>query len=95
MEDCTCHACIHHTKAYIHHLLLCRELLGEVLLYHHNRHQLYEFMKEARSLIASNPKNMKEFVKYLKNTYALGDDGWTDIVKQRKAKATDRHLKDD
>lgn len=32
LADCTCYACRHHTRAYIHHLLNTRELLASVLL---------------------------------------------------------------
>lgn len=48
MEGCQCHACLHHTKQYIHHLLVSHELLGEVLLYAHNQHQLLQLFEEAR-----------------------------------------------
>eukprot|EP01034_Spumella_vulgaris_P042165 gene42165-52278_t len=39
VAGCQCHACKHHSRAYIHHLLIAREMLAEVLLYHHNQHQ--------------------------------------------------------
>lgn len=32
MTDCECVACKNHTRAYIHHLLTVKELLGPVLL---------------------------------------------------------------
>ena len=38
--DCSCHCCRHHTRAYVHHLLRAKELLGEALLYAHNQHRL-------------------------------------------------------
>ena len=31
-KDCPCYACVHHTKAYIHHLLHTKEMLAQVLL---------------------------------------------------------------
>ena len=39
LSGCTCHACRHHTRAYLHHLLRAKEMLGEILLYCHNQHQ--------------------------------------------------------
>ena len=45
---CPCHACRHHSRAYIHHLLQAKELLSEVLLYGHNQAQLLEMFKQAR-----------------------------------------------
>lgn len=48
MTGCTCHACRSHTRAYIHHLFKCEEMLGEVLLYTHNRHQLMCLFEEVR-----------------------------------------------
>lgn len=48
MAECKCHACKYHTKAYIHHLLIAKEMLAEVLLYHHNVYQLNQMMRTAR-----------------------------------------------
>mmetsp|Transcript_4318 Transcript_4318/g.6981 ORF Transcript_4318/g.6981 Transcript_4318/m.6981 type:complete len:83 (-) Transcript_4318:288-536(-) len=50
---CRCHACRHHTRAYIHHLLLSKEMLAEVLLYHHNMHQIQHLLQAARTAIQS------------------------------------------
>lgn len=54
MVGCTCHACRNHSRAYVRHLLLCRELLGEILLYHHNAHQLTLLFVTARKRISDN-----------------------------------------
>jgi queuine tRNA-ribosyltransferase subunit QTRTD1 len=43
---CSCHACRNHTRAYIHHLQNSRELLGEVLLFNHNLHQLLGLFRD-------------------------------------------------
>lgn len=53
VEGCQCHACKHHTRAYIHHLLLSKEMLAELLLFHHNQHQLLQLFDTARSRIGS------------------------------------------
>lgn len=52
VPGCQCHACKHHTRAYIHHLLIAKEMLAEVLLYHHNQHQVMELFREARERIS-------------------------------------------
>lgn len=39
LPGCGCHACRHFSRAYVHHLLVARELLCEVLLYAHNAYQ--------------------------------------------------------
>ena len=41
----------HHTRAYIRHLLLAKELLGEMLVYHHNQHQLLRLFEMTREKI--------------------------------------------
>lgn len=51
LEGCRCVACLYHTRAYIHHLLKSKELLAEILLYHHNQYQLQELFCVAREQI--------------------------------------------
>jgi queuine tRNA-ribosyltransferase accessory subunit len=49
LEGCGCHACRHHTRAYIHHLMVAHELLAEVLIYTHNQYQtlrLFEVIRQ-------------------------------------------------
>jgi hypothetical protein len=50
LEGCECHACKHHTRAYIHHLLLAKEMLGDILVYCHNQHQIVQLFNEIRCL---------------------------------------------
>jgi queuine tRNA-ribosyltransferase len=54
MTDCQCHACRHHTRAYIHHLLKSNELTADVLLYQHNQFQLMKVFENAQRAIAEN-----------------------------------------
>jgi len=68
---CPCHACKHHTRAYIHHLLQAKELLSEVLLYGHNQMQLLELFKQARRHSAGG--TFGDWVKALRTTYDLTD----------------------
>lgn len=50
LEGCECHACKHHTRAYIHHLLVAKEMLGDILVYCHNQHQIVQLFNEIRCL---------------------------------------------
>ena len=45
-QNCSCHACKHHTRAYVHHLLHANEMLADILLYCHNQHQTVQLFNE-------------------------------------------------
>jgi tRNA-guanine family transglycosylase len=66
VEGCKCHACQHHTRAYIHHLHICKEILAEVLLYHHNVHQVLLLFRAARHHIAQG--TFEEWLKRVRAT---------------------------
>lgn len=51
MAGCDCFACQKYTRAYIHHLLNVREMLGDILLYLHNLQHYYRFFREIRTAI--------------------------------------------
>jgi queuine tRNA-ribosyltransferase len=53
MPGCQCHACKNFTRAYIHHLLKAKELLGDVLLYTHNQHQVLSLFDHVRRVKAN------------------------------------------
>ncbi|KAE9327496.1 hypothetical protein PF008_g16384 [Phytophthora fragariae] len=59
MAGCDCFACQKYTRAYIHHLLNVREMLGDILLYLHNLQHYYRFFREIRTSI-----NTDRFVAY-------------------------------
>jgi queuine tRNA-ribosyltransferase len=48
---CACATCRTHTRAYLHHLVKCREPLGPRLLSIHNLHHYLDLMREARAAI--------------------------------------------
>ncbi|XP_070532814.1 queuine tRNA-ribosyltransferase accessory subunit 2-like [Ptychodera flava] len=48
VSGCQCYCCKNHTKAYIHHLLMTKELLARVLLMLHNFHHYFLFFQEIR-----------------------------------------------
>ena len=43
--QCSCFACQNHVRAYVHHLLHTHEILARVLLYIHNLHNAYSWVK--------------------------------------------------
>lgn len=49
--DCDCPACRNHSRAYIHHLLKCDEMLGPILLSWHNIHYYQALMRRMRHAI--------------------------------------------
>ncbi len=49
--DCACPACRDHSRAYLHHLLRCDEMLGPMLLSAHNLHYYQALMAELRAAI--------------------------------------------
>lgn len=62
-DSCSCHACKNHTKAYIHHLIKCKEMLAGILLITHNIYASDRFMNDVRESIISNSfaKDCAEF----------------------------------
>lgn len=52
VKSCTCYACTHHHRAYLHHLLNAREMLAWTLLQIHNHHTIAEFFAGVRASVA-------------------------------------------
>jgi queuine tRNA-ribosyltransferase len=50
-EGCPCLACTRHTRAYLHHLFRCEEMLGPILLTAHNLTYYQSLMQGARAAI--------------------------------------------
>jgi queuine tRNA-ribosyltransferase len=50
--QCTCYACKHYSRGYIHHLVMAKEILAAVLLTWHNLHYYQELMSAMRDAIA-------------------------------------------
>ncbi len=50
-EGCTCSTCQHFTRAYIRHLVVCKEILGAILLSIHNLHILLQITRELRQAV--------------------------------------------
>lgn len=63
-EDCDCYCCTHHTKAYLHHLVMCNEILGARLLSLHNIRFTLRLMEKVRDAI-----NNDRFLDFKKEFY--------------------------
>ncbi len=50
-EGCPCLACTRHSRAYLHHLFRCEEMLGPMLLTQHNLTYYQSLMQGARAAI--------------------------------------------
>ncbi|KAJ6438631.1 tRNA-guanine transglycosylase family protein [Purpureocillium lavendulum] len=51
-DGCKCYTCTHHHRAYLHHLLNAKEMLGWNLLQIHNHHVVHEFFAGIRHSLA-------------------------------------------
>ncbi|KAL9613279.1 MAG: hypothetical protein Q9167_002188 [Letrouitia subvulpina] len=56
-EGCSCYCCQNHHRAYLHHLLTCKEMLAWVLLQIHNHHVCDLFFAEVRRTIGESGFN--------------------------------------
>ena len=50
-ESCSCHTCQHFSRAYLHHLDRCGEMLGPMLTSVHNLHYYLNLMAELRKAL--------------------------------------------
>ena len=60
-EKCDCYACKNHSRAYLHHLVKSKEILGAMLLSEHNIFYYQDLMKEIREAVEN--KNFDDFHK--------------------------------
>jgi queuine tRNA-ribosyltransferase len=70
---CTCLACTRHSRAYLHHLFRCEEMLGPMLLTQHNLTYYQSLMQSARTAILT-----KKFPEYC----AAVRGGWEESEKE-------------
>ena len=69
VEGCQCTLCMEYSKAYMHHLIKCNEMLGGMLATEHNLQYLYDLMIRIRTAIKED--RFKEFKEqYLRRFYA-------------------------
>ena len=53
-ENCPCPACRDHSRAYLHHLIKAKEILGAMLLSWHNISYYQQLMQQMRDAINNN-----------------------------------------
>jgi queuine tRNA-ribosyltransferase len=70
-ERCACPACRKHSRAYLHHLINTKEMLGAMLLTWHNLHYYQELMAGMRAAIEQ--KRFAEFAEGFAADQAKGD----------------------
>jgi queuine tRNA-ribosyltransferase len=71
-ESCTCYACKNFSRAYIHHLDKCGEMLGPMLATIHNLHYYLNLMREMREAIEQ--QRFTQFRQQFTADRALGVD---------------------
>src|ERR1044072_1207435 len=66
-ESCSCSVCRRHSRAYLRHLSMAREMLASILLTHHNLAFFLDTMRGVRQSIRSGdfPKFRREFTERL------------------------------
>ena len=69
-EACTCAVCRRHTRAYLRHLYVTGEMLGAVLLSHHNLAFFLDTMRRVRQSIRSG-----EFTRFRREFIAQANSG--------------------
>ncbi|NLX83037.1 MAG: tRNA guanosine(34) transglycosylase Tgt [Clostridiales bacterium] len=67
-EGCDCYTCLHHSRAYVRHLINTGEITGGRLCSIHNLRYLTRLMEGARQAILED-----RFLDYIKDFYALFD----------------------
>ena len=68
-EGCACYTCTRHHRAYLHHLLNAKEMLGWTLLQIHNHQVVSDFFAGIRSSIAAEPSTFDENTQRFSRVY--------------------------
>lgn len=69
---CACPLCTRHTRAYLHHLFRCTEMLGPMLLTWHNIQYYQDFMRGIREAIRAG--RLAQHAAAQRATWQEGDD---------------------
>ncbi|MDA0997451.1 MAG: tRNA-guanine transglycosylase, partial [Proteobacteria bacterium] len=69
--DCACPACGGYSRAYLHHLVMAKEILGMILLTQHNLHYYQELMAGMRAAIGAG--TFDAFERKFRDTYQAGE----------------------
>ncbi|KAM8975206.1 queuine tRNA-ribosyltransferase accessory subunit 2 isoform 2-T2 [Pelodytes ibericus] len=64
LRGCTCYCCSNHSRAYIHHLLMSKELLAGILLMIHNFQHYFSFFRSVRGALRDGKLDvLKEIIR--------------------------------
>ncbi len=76
-EGCRCYACLHHSRAYVHHLLRNHEVSGQSLMTIHNLFFIQRLLKDVKEAIKEGRFNefRTEALRRLKSKSAVGRQG--------------------
>jgi queuine tRNA-ribosyltransferase len=69
--NCACLACTRHSRAYLHHLFRCEEMLGPMLLTQHNLTYYQSLMQGARTAILA--RNFAEYCGQIRAGWAKSE----------------------
>lgn len=70
---CACPGCCRHSRAYLHHLFRCDEMLGPMLLTWHNLTYFQSLMQGMRAAIIAS--RLEEFSLKVRTNWQIGDGG--------------------
>jgi len=65
--SCSCYTCQHFSRAYLHHLDRCREMLGAMLMTEHNLHYYHGLMARLRASIETG--TFRNLIETLRNDW--------------------------
>ncbi|MEP4059448.1 tRNA guanosine(34) transglycosylase Tgt, partial [Parasphingorhabdus sp.] len=66
-EDCSCSVCTNHSRAYLHHLIRAKEILGAMLMTEHNIAYYQTLMAGMRGAIVEG--SFADFAKNFRTAY--------------------------
>ncbi|KAI1370399.1 tRNA-guanine transglycosylase [Hypoxylon crocopeplum] len=69
VDGCQCYTCTKHHRAYLHHLLNAKEMLGWTLLQIHNHRVLSDFFKGIRAALAAEPPTFEHDFEIFSKVY--------------------------
>ncbi|KAI2602038.1 tRNA-guanine transglycosylase [Hypoxylon sp. NC1633] len=72
VDGCECYTCSKHHRAYLHHLLNAKEMLGWTLLQIHNHHVLNDFFEGIRGALTAEPSTFQRDCEVFSNMYEVG-----------------------
>ena len=81
-ETCPCLACTRHSRAYLHHLFRCQEMLGPMLLTQHNLTYYQSLMQGARAAILG--RNFAEYCAATRAGWERGSEGSTSFSEEKE-----------